>query len=88
MGTHLKLRHVRVEDIMEKGVMCAVMPKFAAEVDLSSTAAARQSSANRGLRQQTSTAVLTAGDHNLLNYRSAAVGFTLGYCCGPVVEEV
>ena len=33
VGTHLKLRHVRVEDIMEKGVMCAVMPKSAAEAD-------------------------------------------------------
>ena len=68
--------------------MCAVMPKFAAEVELSSTAAAGQRSANRGLRQQTSTAVLAAGDHNFLNYRSTAVGCTLGYCCGPVVEEV
>ena len=73
---------------MEKGVMCAVVPKSAAEAELSSTAAAGQSSANRGLRQQTSTAVLTAGDHSLLNYRSTAVGCTLGYCCGPVVEEV
>ena len=88
MGTYLKLGHERVEDIMEKGVMCAVVPKSAAEVELSSTAAAGQSSANRGLRQQTSTAVLTAGDHNFLNYRSTAVGCTLGYCCGPVVEEV
>ena len=89
MGTYLKLGHVRVEEIMEKGVMCAVVPKSAAEVELSSTAAAGQRSANRGLRQQTSTAaVLTAGDHNFLNYRSTAVGCTLGYCCGPVVEEV
>ena len=87
MGTYLNLRYVRVEDIMEKGVMCAVRPKSAAEAELSSTAAAGQSSANRGLRQQTST-VLTAGDHNFLNYRSTAVGCTLGYCCGPVVEEV
>ena len=65
MGRCLSLTYVQVEDIMEKGVMCAVMLKSAAGAELSSTAAAGQSSANPGLRQQTPTAVLTAGDYNL-----------------------
>ena len=39
MGTYLKLGHERVEDIMEKGVMCAVVPKSAAEVELCPAAA-------------------------------------------------
>ena len=85
MGTYLISRYVRVEDIMEKGVMCAVMPKSAAEVELSSTAAAGQRSANRGLRQQTSTAVLATTDPNLLNHGSTAVAKGTTNCCGPVV---
>lgn len=65
---------VSVEDIMEKGVVCAVMGKSAAGAELSSTAAAGQFSANLGRRQQTSTAaVLAATALNLLNYGSTAV---------------
>ena len=67
--------------------MCAViMPKSAAEVELSSTAAAAgQSSANRDLRQQTSTTVLATTDPNLLNHGSTAVTKGTTNCCGPVI---
>jgi len=50
--------YARVEDIMEEGVMCAVMLMSAAGAEFSSTAAVGQHSANLGLRQRVCATVL------------------------------
>ena len=67
--------------------VCAMLLS-AAGAELSSTAAVGLHSANLGLRQRTSTAVLAATDPNLLIYGSTAVGKGTSYCCRPAIQEV
>ena len=57
-------------------------------VELSSTAAVGQKSANWTQTKQFPTAVLVATDLNLLNCGSSAVARTTSYCCRPVVKEI
>ena len=60
----------------------------AAGEKLSSAAALRQISENLAQTHETSTAVLTTTDPDLLNYGSSAVARTPSYCREPMVEEV